>query len=367
MITFDKAWNENTNLGLRKRRTTFTYDASSLTYFRNRCETYGYFVTEDFDNNVSNDIILEKVSSLDSDGVNKYLFGFHGSGLSFTYEECNTVLNYFKRLHKKLNKMNFFDIKYVTESAKYLLEFRSRDFADRIVEEYFVKGTRDLTDSLKEALIYYSATPEFYSAILARIPYVKEYISNFDPNNIADITDNRLTISLKLDLMSQMFDLLSKIYYIEKKVTLPSGKIIRVKTNDFFYLLIPYLKELEEIRENIQIKVDTMRDIRSVMTSVDYHYNDTYKYSKILLPLTAISTALKNIIRVTENHGFEYVLHAYPSINLVADTAGMVDRRTEEFLTDEWYKGNAISVRYTDYIPTRISHSCRVRLTSKLC
>ena len=65
MITFDKTWNENTNLGLRKRCTTFTYDTSSLTYFRNRCETYGYFVTEDFDNSVPNDIILEKVASLD--------------------------------------------------------------------------------------------------------------------------------------------------------------------------------------------------------------------------------------------------------------------------------------------------------------
>ena len=367
MITIDKTWNENTNLGLRKRCTTFTYDTSSLTYFRDRCESHGYFVTEDFDNSVPNDIILEKVSSLVSDGVNKYLFGFHNSDLSFTYEECNTVLNYFRRLHKKLNKMNFFDIKYVTESAKYLLEFRSRDFADRIVEEYFVKGTRDLTDSLKEALIYYSATPEFYTAILARVPYVKEYISNFDPNNIADITDNRLIISLKLDLMSQMFDLLLKIHYIEKKVTLPSGKIIRVKTNDYFYLLIPYLKELEEIRENIQIKINIMRDIRSVMTSVDYHYNDTYKYSKILIPLTAISATLKSIIKVTENHGFEYALHAYPNINLTSGDAIKVDQRTEEFLTDEWYKENAISIRYTDYIPTRISHSCRLRLTSELC
>ena len=367
MITFDKTWNENTNLGLRKRCSTFTYDTSSFAYFRGRCEIHGYFVTEDFDNNVSNDIILEKVESLVSDGVNKYLFGFHGSGLSFTYEECNTVLNYFKRLHKKLNKMNFFDIKYVTESAKYLLEFRSRDFADRIVEEYFVEGTKDLTGSLIEALLYYSATPEFYSAILARIPYVKEYISNFDPNNIADLMDNRLTISLKLDLMSQMFDLLSKIYYIEKKVTLPSGKIIRVKTNDFFYLLIPYLKELEELRENIQIKVDIMRDIRKVMTSVDYDYNDTYKYSKILIPLTAISATLSKIIRVTENHGFEYALHTYPNINLTSGDVIKVDRRTEEFLTDEWYKENAISIRYTDYIPTRISHSCRVKLTSELC
>ena len=367
MITFDKTWNENTNLGLRKRCSTFTYDTSSFAYFRGRCEIHGYFVTEDFDNNVSNDIILEKVSSLVSDGVNQYLFGYHSSGLSFTYEECNTVLNYFKKLHKKLNKMNFFDTKYVTESAKYLLEFRSRDFADRIVEEYFVKGTREITDSLIRAIIYYCTTPELYTGILARVPYVKEYISNFDPNNLTYLMDNRVTVSLKLDLMSQMFDLLYKIYYIKKKVTLPSGKIIRVKTNDYFYLLIPYLKELEELRENIQIKVDTMRDIRSVMTSVDYHYNDTYKYSKILIPLTAISTALKNIIRVTENHGFEYMLHAYPSINLTSGDAIKVDRRTEEFLTDEWYKENAISIRYTDYIPTRISHSCRVKLTSELC
>lgn len=367
MITIDKTWIENTNLGSRKRCSTFTYDTRSLAYFRDRCETHGYFVTEDFDNNVSNDIILEKVASLVSGGVNKYLFGFHSSGLSFTYEECNTVLNYFKKLHKKLNKMDFFDTKYVTESAKYLLEFRSRDFADRIVEEYFIKGTREITDSLIKAIIYYCTTPELYTGVLARVPYVKEYISNFDPNSLTYIIDNRVRVSLKLDLMSQMFDLLSKIYYVKKKVTLPSGKIIRVKTNDYFYLLIPYLKELEEIRENIQIKVDIMRDIRKVMTSVDYDYNDTYKYSTILVHLTAISATLSKIIRVTENHGFEYALHTYPNINLTSGDAIKVDRRTEEFLTDEWYKENAISIRYTDYIPTRISHSCRVKLTSELC
>lgn len=369
MISIDKTWIENTNLGSRKRHAIFTVNTGSLIYFRNRCETCGYFVTEDFDNNVSNDVILEKVNSLGSNSVNIYLFGFLGSDLSFTYEECDIVLNYLKKVYKKLNKMNFFDAKYITDSAKYLLEYRSKDFADKIVEEYFVNGSKDITDSLIEAITYHGATPEMYSALLGRISYIRESVEAINPIDIESISNDRVQLTIKFELIKSMLELLVNFPYLSCKVTLPSGKIIVSKTNNMFYLIAPYLQELKEIWEMLSKKIEKMREVRNVLTHVDHSYNETQKYARVLTPLSNTLFALKRLILMNENYGIEYIKHAYTGwdASIISGKAFLRDSRNENTFTDEWFKDYAISVKRAGLVPMRLSHSCRIKLTSELC
>ena len=369
MITIDKTWIENTNVVSRKRHAIFTFNTGSLIYFRNRCEAHGYFVMEDFDNNVSNEVILEKVNSLCSNGVNTYLFGFIGSDLSFTYEECDTVLNYLKKLYKKLNKMDFFDIKYITDSAKYLLKYRSKDFADKIVEEYFVKGSKDITDSLIEAITYHGATPEMYSALLGRISYIRESVEAINPIDIESISNDRVQLTIKFELIKSMLELLVNFPYLSCKVTLPSGKIIVSKTNNTFYLIAPYLQELKEIREILSKKIEKMREVRNVLTQVDHSYDETYKYARVLTPLSNTLFPLKRLVLMNENYGIEYIKHAYTGwdTSIISDNAFLRDSRNDNTFTDEWFKDYAVSVKRTGLIPMRVSHSCRVKLTSELC
>ena len=369
MITIDKTWIENTNSYSRKRHAIFTVNTGSLIYFRNRCETCGYFVTEDFDNNVPNDIILEKVNSLGSNCVNIYLFSCLDSNLSFTYEECDIVLNYLKKLYKKLNKMDFFGIKYITDSVKYLLEYRSKDFADKIVEEYFVKGSKDITDSLIEAITYYGATPEMYSALLGRISYIRESVEAINPIDIENISNDRVQLTIKFELIKSMLELLVNFPYLSCKVTLPSGKIIVSKTNNTFYLIAPYLQELKEIREILSKKIEKMREVRNVLTQVDHSYNETQKYARVLITLSNTLFPLKRLVLTNENYGIEYIKHAYTGwgTSIISDSAFLRDSRNENTFTDEWFKDYAVSIRRTGLIPMRLSHSCRLRLTSELC
>lgn len=369
MITIDKTWIENTNSYSRKRHAIFTVNTGSLIYFRNRCETCGYFVTEDFDNNVPNDIILEKVNSLGSNCVNIYLFSCLDSNLSFTYEECDIVLNYLKKLYKKLNKMDFFGIKYITDSVKYLLEYRSKDFADKIVEEYFVKGSKDITDSLIEAITYYGATPEMYSALLGRVSYIRESVEAINPVDIESISNDRVQLTIKFELIKSMLELLVNFPYLSCKITLPSGKIIVSKTNNTFYLIAPYIQELKEIREILSKKIEKMREVRDVLTRVDHSYDETYRYARVLTPLSNTLFPLKKLVLMNENYGIEYIKHAYTGwgTSIISDSAFLLDSRNENTFTDEWFKDYAVSIRRTGIIPMRLSHSCRLRLTSELC